>query len=220
MTAYQPGIPTGTVNLDVDYKNIKNNFGQLDTTYGTDHVPYSQALNNGFHNIIREVPFSTTASNPPKNQPVAQPAATPGIGTLFTAEVNDGVSIDTALYYLTGANKLQQLTRNLVPVGLTNGYTFLTGGFILQWGIVNGTTLPDNHFSPGVSNSVNFSTNNIAFPNNCFTIWTQGFYKTTNLPTNAATFAILNTFSKTGFVWRAATQSVAYTSFMWIALGN
>jgi hypothetical protein len=56
---YQPGIPTGLVNLDVDYQNLQDNFQQLDTTYGEDHYAYSDpSANNGFHNKITTPGYS------------------------------------------------------------------------------------------------------------------------------------------------------------------
>lgn len=128
MTSYQPGIPTGTVNLDVDYQNIQGNFQQLDTTYGTDHVAYSQATNNGYHNIIRLVPH-------------AIPSAISGIGQFFTQTINDGINSDQALYYLSGGNRQVQLTRNFQPTNGINGSSFLPGGLILNWGTATINTL-------------------------------------------------------------------------------
>ncbi len=155
MSTYQPGIPTGTVNLDEDYLNIQGNFQQLQTTYGIDHIALTDnsgtvpAGLNGAHKTLHMVPFSTTTSNPPNNQPVVAPAAVPGMGELFTAKINDGASTDEALYYKSGDNGyLTQLTRNFQPTPSTNGYTFLPGGLILQWGMkvstggVQSVTLP------------------------------------------------------------------------------
>lgn len=133
--SYQPGIPTGTVNLDTDYLNIQNNFTSLNTQFGIDHVPFSDPSGtiNGFHEDIHFNPVSTTATNPPNNYPPTTPAATPGFGQLFSPEVNDGLSIDTSLYYLSGGGRLSQLTRNFQPVANQNGRTFLPGGMIIQW---------------------------------------------------------------------------------------
>lgn len=162
MSTYQPGIPTGTVDLDVDYLNIQKNFTQLDTTFGVDHVTFSnQTPQNGYHAVIRFNPFSTTATNPPNNQPVAAPPTISGYGQLFSSQINDGINTDTALYFKTGGGRLQQLTRNFVPVGSGNGYTFLPGGLILQWGVVN---------SPGQSGSVAFNASNINFTSACFNV--------------------------------------------------
>jgi hypothetical protein len=221
MTAYQPGIPTGTVFLDLDYQNVQNNFQQLDTTYGTDHIAYSQAENNGFHTSVHLVPISTVASNPPNNNPATPPATTTGIGQLFSAQINDGINIDEALFFLTGGGRLLQLTRNFIPTSnSTNGYTFI-GGFILQWGVVNGTHGGDNHFNGGDTNSVTFATNNIAFPSSCLNIWTSLAYVAGDAPSSSTngTVSFETTFSKTGFTWSYNGTSASYTKFYWFAIG-
>lgn len=64
---YQPGIPTGTVTLDVDYQNLQDNFRQLDTTFGVDHYKFSDnTSNNGFHNKVTTPVY---AEDPPTTAP-------------------------------------------------------------------------------------------------------------------------------------------------------
>ena len=102
MTSYQPTIPTGLVNLDVDYKNIQNNFQQLDTTYGVDHIKYSQPTNNGFHNQVTMAQITTNTD------------------AVTTSTTN-------AIYALVkGAAPLLQFSRgisNSIPTPLTNIYS-------------------------------------------------------------------------------------------------
>ncbi len=212
MSSYQPGIPTGTVNLDVDYLNIQNNFQQLDTSFGVDHVTFSnQTAQNGYHQSIHFNPVSTTATNPPNNQPVIAPATTGGFGQLFSAQINDGINADEALYFLTGGNRLTQMTRNFQPtIAANTGTTFIPGGFILKFGRVTA--------SANTTGTVNLNTNGISFPNACFSVWTQPFYTGAN-PSGVATAAIkINT--PTSFTWTFITSSGAYTGFLWVALGN
>lgn len=205
MSIYQPGIPTGTVNLDVDYQNVQNNFRQLDTSFGVDHVTFSnQTAQNGYHTSIHFNPFSTTVTNPPNNQPPVVPAAVAGYGQLFSSQINDGINTDTALYFLTGGNRLMQLTRNFAPVALQNGYTFLPGGLILQWArfIASGNTGTLTFAAAGV----------IPFPNNCFIVILQGDDNTTaneNLLVTART--------PTSFSFKSMNSGKAYT---FLALGN
>ena len=138
--AYLPGIPTGSVPLDVDYQNLQNNFQQLDTQFTVDHVPFSNTSGtppagiNGYHQSVHFNPVSTTATHPPNNQPVTPPATTAGLGQVFGAEINDGINTDTALYFLSGGGRLSQLTRNIQPLVAANGYSFLPGGMLIQWG--------------------------------------------------------------------------------------
>lgn len=136
-SSYQPGIPTGLVFLDQDYANIQQNFQALDTYFGEDHVPFSVdtlAMPSGYHQDIHMVPISTVASNAPNNQPVNGYTATPGFGQIFSAQINDGINIDEALYFLSGGNRLVQLTRNFAPILANKGVTMLPGGLILNWG--------------------------------------------------------------------------------------
>lgn len=161
MPTYQPGIPTGTEDLNVDYKNIQDNFTVLDTSFGIDHVPFSSTTaQNGYHEDVHFNPFSTTTTNGPNNYvaataappitsvqypdqaAVAPPAVPPvvaGIGQLWSAEVNDGIGTpDTGLYWLSGNGLKVAMTRNFNPSALLgSGSTFLPGGFILQWGALN-----------------------------------------------------------------------------------
>lgn len=211
MTMYQPGIPTGTVNLDQDYQNIQDNFQQLNTTYGSDHVAYSIAPDNGYHKAIHFVSASTTVSNPPRNQPVAAPAAVPARGEIFSAQINDNIDTDEALYFQSGGGKVMQLTRNFVPRANARGYTFLAGGLILQWGFVSNNT-------PGNVGTVTFSdAPGIAFPSNCFTVLTQPY--TTDAPTAQLTIPI-DSITRLTFHWRFLTISNSYDGFFWTAIGN
>ncbi len=140
---YQPNIPTGSVNLDIDYKNLRGNFQKLDTSFGTDHVPFSDVTaQNGYHEDIHFNPVSTTATQPPPNYdsalqyPAAAglPPVVAGIGQLFSSGVNDSINTDTGLYWLSGNGLQVAMTRNFEPSHAANGSTFLPGGLILQWG--------------------------------------------------------------------------------------
>src|ERR1700721_1762511 len=166
MSTYQPNIPTGTVDLDIDYTNIQGNFNQLNVQFGVDHIPLNNTTGtfpsglNGIHTNIHFNPFSTTTSTGTNNYPVTPsggvfapgqtvlPSPTGGFGQLLSCQVNDGINTDEALYFLTGGGRPMQLTRNFQPAVGTNmdfpenGYTFLPGGFIIQWGTVALTTAP------------------------------------------------------------------------------
>lgn len=204
MTSYQPSIPTGTVPFNEDYQNIQNNFSQLNTTYGVDHVAYNVALNNGYHKSVHLVPVSTIASNPPNNQPINGYTATGGIGQILNAQINDGINMDEALYFLTGGNRLIQLTRNFVPVASTNGYTMLIGGLILQWGTSTKTTGGSTSFP-------------IAFPANCFGVLCTVFENNSNRH-----FVFVQTKSLSAFTVasRDSGGNDESNTFFWAAIGN
>ena len=212
---FNPLVPTGLVNLDVDYQNLQANNAQLDVTFGIDHTTFSNATaQNGYHKVIHQIPFSTTASNPPNNQPVVAPAAVSGFGQLFQAQIDNGLGADEALFFLSGGNKLTQLTGNLAPLAATNGYTSLPGGFIIQWGFKAQT-------SQGTG-TVLFTTSNINFPNNCFNVTATAVYNSNSAnPSGSSVMQIdTHTLSKLKFEYKMFTNSSAYTGFYWFAIGN
>jgi|SRR5271166_1199358 len=215
MTLYQPGIPTGTVPLNQDYLNIQKNFTQLNNTYLIDHVAFNVLLNNGYHKSVHLVSQSTTASNPPNNQPVVPPATTAGVGQVFSSQINNGLVTDTALYYLSGNGIVTQLTTptTLAPSPIANGYTYLPGGLILQWGTV--TTAPP---SSALTGTVTFPIN---FPNNIFMVNatshgnTSGGLASVNIRTTA-----IGPPSTFGWLYSSTGGSAGFNGFYWVAIGN
>jgi len=203
---YNPGVPTGSIPLNQDYLNLQANFTQINSQFLIDHVPLTSTSGippNGYHKAIHLVPVSTTASNPPNNQPINGYTATPGYGQIFDATINDGINTDQALFFLTGANRLMQLTRNFVPVASANGYTYLAGGLILQWG----------NFNPNISTVVTFP---IAFPANVFNI------QLTGSASNNSTFrngVATGTLTNTGFTWQGTVDS-HWTPIYYMVIGN
>lgn len=191
MTSYQSGIPTGTVNLDVDYQNIQNNFQQLDTTYGKDHVAYSQALNNGYHNFVRLVPQAT-------------PGVISNIGQIFDQTSNDGVNTDQTLFFKTGNNRLMQLTRNFMPTQAAKGATFLPGGFILNWGNIVTGNVPGDYSTLFLQK----------FPFAVYVVVGSG--QTVSSP-NTGAFVVSSSVSTSGFTVRNISNNI--NNFNWIAIG-
>ncbi len=107
MPVYQPGIPTGTVNLDVDYLNLQGNFQQANIVYGQDHYPFDNATpNQGFHNLVTTPPV---VNNPPDALPPATPV---GICRFYAYQKYAAMGI---LQWSRGPN-------NALPTPLTNIY--------------------------------------------------------------------------------------------------
>jgi hypothetical protein len=130
---YNLNIPAGPDNPSADRPLMTENTNSISGIIAVDHVGFD--LNNGgYHTVIHSIPFSTTGTNPPKNQPVVSPAATAGFGQIFTAQINDGINPDEALYFESGGGRVTQFTRNFTPTNAANGSTFLPGGLILNWG--------------------------------------------------------------------------------------
>src|SRR5258706_8887704 len=107
MSMYQPGIPTGTVNLDVDYQNLQDNFQQLDTTFGVDHIKFSQGTNNGFHTVVHLV-----------NQTI-DPVASTAAGQIYSKLATVPPGGDSQLFFETPLGGIQQISGNKA---LANGY--------------------------------------------------------------------------------------------------
>lgn len=198
---YQPGIPTGNLNLNEDYKNIQDNFSQLDTSFGVDHVKFSITPRNGYHKALHIIPQ-------------AAPATVAGIGELYCTTVNDGIANDQTFYFKTGGGLALQMTRNVLPKALANGYTFLPGGLLLQWGTILAT-------SGGATDLLTFSTNNIKFPSNCFSIYANPFYTGVAPDKNDghATIGFKN-LTDTSCTWYFITNSNKWAGFYWTAIGN
>lgn len=209
-TAYQPNIPTGTVNLDIDYQNLQTNFTQLNNIFGVDHTPFNLASQSGFHKSVHMIPQSS-GSYPP-----IPPATVAGVGQLFTALVNDGYNNSQALFFLTGGGNLRQLTSNFTPSAAANGNTFMAGGVTVQWGrqalgaggSVSGTTL--------------FATSNRSFANNCFCVFTTLISNTAagSASSNNSLFIRTTTVSNLGFSWRYNGGNSDFSGFYWLAIGN
>lgn len=208
--AYQPNIPTGSVPLNQDYLNIQGNFSTLNNTFSVDHSPLTGTLpptgTAGYHTQVHFVPFSNVSGNPPNNYPPTQPTATGGYGQLWSAQVNDGINSDEALFWLTGGGRNIQLTSNLVPVTTNNsnrnGYTFLPGGIIFQWGIKSKSSS---------ATTVKFNDANIDFPNKCFVVIAQPI-------SGGGSFYNVSSISQTQFDFVSTFPNG--TPFNWIAIGN
>lgn len=196
MSIYNPGIPTGTVNLDQDYKNIQNNFSQLDTSFGVDHTKFSanptSPVLNGYHNIIHQGPQTNS------------PSAIVGIGQTYVK----APAGDTQLYFRTGGGSVNRLTGNSAS---TNGYQYM-GMTLLQWGVAT------------ISATGN-QTVSVVFPNTNFTqTWNvQVSFIAKNGGTsssNASISVIGNTVNTLGFSASVnMSDTSAFTSFYWIAFG-
>lgn len=193
---YTPGYPPDGFSLGQTKATIRNNLDGTFETLGVDHInnngaPGSQPA--GYHNIAHFVPQG------------ANPAPVVGYGQLFSKIIND-VTTDEGLFWETGTGLVQQLTVNLVPVAAANGYSFLPGGIIIQWGVVP---------APGSSGTVLFATSNIDFPNNCFNV---SFTQRRDASTSAQGMYVNGAPTKLQFAYNGSSSSD--TALFWTAIGN
>lgn len=192
---YTQGYPPDGSSLGQTKSTIRDNLDGTFLTLAVDHInnngqPGSQPA--GYHNVIHSVPQG------------ANPLPIAGYGQLYSKTIND-YTTDQALFWETGAGLIQQLTVNLTPSATANGYSFLPGGIILQWGTVNAT---------GASNvTVNFP---ITFPANCFNVQISRLHSSSSPGSNSmwvnttpstSSFQIHN---DDGHTW----------AYYWFAIGN
>lgn len=200
---YTPGYPPDGSSLGQTKSTIRDNIDGTFQTLAIDHInnngqPGSQPA--GYHTIIHEVPQTSVNTVSGYNQVFSGVPGTLSVNSSTTAAIPSNG--DQQLYSLSGGGVLSQLTGYSAN---TNGYQWI-GGILLQWGKVT---------NPGQAGTVNFASNNVNFPNNCFSVMltmqrngstsTQGVYLN-GTPTR-------NSFSFTG-------SSSSANALFWIALGN
>ena len=193
MSLFNPLVPTGLLNLDVDYKNIQNNMQQLDTSFGVDHIPFSTTPNNGKHKKVTLI---------------VQPDPTPTLGQGVAYCKAAGFASEAQLFWtFAGLGTPLQITGSQFATGATNGYVPLMNGLLLQWGVIA---------TVGAVTPVTFNTLNVNFTTNCFIVNVTPNVAAVN---NSQQFTIL---SKTinGFVLGTNSGYAIGSNFFWWALGN
>lgn len=189
---YTSGIPIPTNSPSQDVGNMQQNTTTINNWVQTDHIGFNN-VQGGQH---KQITFSANE-------------AAPGLPNSSVAALFANLSNSQSWpFWQNGAGTVQLLGG--VPSAVANGYTFLPGGLILQWGtvspVVNQTLTP-----------VNFNTN---MPNNVFCVIVTE--KRTNSPNNVDTVYINSSSSGTPgtFSYYATTTGTGFASFSWIAIGN
>jgi hypothetical protein len=207
--SYNPNIPQPTDLLSDSQQDLLNNFTAANTSFGINHYAFDNGtVDNGKHKFVSLTTQGTTIAGSPATAATdvavynrSQVGLDSGKQNLYYKFQNQGAGIGTDVI----------LTRFLSPVSATNGYTFIPGGFFVQWGVVT---------TAATSGTVTFSTANVQFPSNCFNVSITPKY-TGAAPNGNATYAFdSSTLSNVKFDWTLNTNSGAYTGFYWIAIGN
>lgn len=213
MSTYLPNIPQPNDNLDISQTQLLGNFQALNTIFGINHYPFNDlSSSKGKHKFVT-MPITTTPAS--LDGEVVLYSQTTGALKSILKMVRDNVSqTDVALT----TNKVA------APVaGASNkapGYSWLPGEILVQWGYVTNTT-------GVVSGTVTFSSANVAFPNNLYTVLCQPTvlspsaskaYGVTVTPDNTLT-------NKNQFTWQVQTNDTTLSipkvvSFYWFAIGN
>lgn len=135
MNSYNPLIPTGLVNLDEDYVNIQQNFQQLDTSFGVDHVPFSISDQNGKHQYVHLLQSFQS--------PTVPSVPTVPVGQVAVYQRLDANSLPQLFFKANNRAFEYQLTTEASDTASENvfsqnpGWTFLPGGLLLQYGSVS-----------------------------------------------------------------------------------
>jgi hypothetical protein len=216
---YNRDIPFATNDPAVDQPDMQTNTNSIDSLINVDHLSFNTATgsqSDGYHKVIHQVPFSTTTSNPPKNNPPTLPAPISGVGEIISVQMNPktgvGGNADEVLFYQSGGGRYLQLTNVLGGAGNqalagTNGYTPLLGGIIFQWGEITA-------INTGITDIL-FVTANIDFPNTCFTVMAglrQGSVNTS--------IVVPGTTSISNKGFRLVTTPGRTDNYVWYAIGN
>lgn len=202
---YTTNIPFANNPPSVDQPNMEINTNSIDGIIAVDHVGFN-SNNGGYHTDIHMIPQGI------------DPAQITDIGQLYTKTVTFNGKTDAALFYRSGttlssSNSLTQITAPKGTSASANGYAFLPGGIIMQWGIINSPPMPS-----GTTTPLAFNTSNIDFPNNCFNI--QMTLINDGSTNNAQVMSIrIGSVSASGFSWNY-TGGSAYRGFYWVAIGN
>lgn len=189
---YTNAIPVGTNNPSQDWTNMNTNTTSISGLIAVDHIGFNTA-NGGYHNVVH---FS--------NQSV-DPGTIAGVGQEYTKTVGS----DQQLFYRSGGGVITQLTGPNAAVASGNGYTWLPGGILMQWG----TKTPVGNGNQ----TVTFTDANINFPNNCFVVSIS--IARTGSP-NGIDQLYVQSKSTTVFNYHTTTSGTGFASFDWIAIGN
>lgn len=192
---YKPLIPLPTDNLSVSQGDIKENFTVANTSFGINHYPFDDATaNNGKHKKV-SMPQTTIPTSVLGELILYNKGVSPG-GSSALFMVRDGVpATDTQL-------TCPEIT---APLSTAQGYTFLPGGIILQWGVVT--------FPPFLNAAQPF---NVAFPNACWNMQVS----MTGVSGSPNNIGIASTTLST-FNWKfTGSGTSSFTGFYWQAIGN
>ena len=190
--AYQPNIPTGTVDFDQDYLNLLGNFQQLDVSFGIDHLPFSNnTAQLGYHTVAHLI---TQSGNPPSST----------AGQVYSKVASIPSGGDTQLFYRTVNGGIEQISGSSAS---NNGFGWFSG-ILAQWGVISATSAS--------SVAVTFG---VAFPNNVFNAQvTRARTNASNPGANYVYYIDDSTFGNTGF--NIISQDGHTWIYYWFAVGN
>ncbi len=186
------GYPPDGSSLGNTKTTIRNNLDGTFEAFSVDHQDQNE-VSAGTHTKVQLL--NVAGSSPPSGLnngfETLYSQAIAGNGEVFFTRGNSGVGI--------------QLTGPGTPSAIANGFTFLAGGILMQWGSVN---------APGSSGTVSYPT---AFPNAMFSIQ---FNYARAVTSNAISFAINSAGTNTNSQFTYYSTSSGSNTLYWIAIGH
>lgn len=194
--SYNPNVPLSSQQISSTTVPIQTNFTVANTNIGIDHVDFTNAAppggNGGLHNKSTYVVQGSDPTAVTQGPIVyAKSVSYPGPVTRNELFMRQASGDGGAVIQLTE-------TRNSAPSG-TNGYSFLPGGVIMQWG---------TDAAVGNNGTVTFP---IQFPNACVNVQV-----TLNIGSSLSNIGI-NGFNQTDFTFR--TSAIGNVPITFFAVG-
>lgn len=198
--SYTSNIPLSGESLGSTRDRINQNFQQIDTVLAVNHVAFNDS-GEGKHTFL-QMPEQASAPATAVNEGGFYTKVVSGNTQFFMRNESSGSE-----YQISGMNDASFARFGAASATAPNGWTFLPGGLILQWGRVS---------SPGTSGTVTFATANRNFP-------TAILYVHLTLQhtgSGAETYTLQGSSppSTTQFVYRTSSSGASSVLF-WSALG-
>lgn len=193
--SYTTGIPRSGQSLGNSRPQVQGNFDYINTAFAINHVAFNSS-GFGKHKFVDLV------------EGLPDPVPAGGTNTVFSKV--GGVFALGELFYVRGAGGTPIQMTNGNILANANGYSFLPGGILVQWGSTTSS-------GTGTRN-VNFvADGNINFPTACWHVFAQTHI--TNV-SNGIVWTTAN-ISTTGFALGTNPEvTPSGTSFSWFAIGN
>lgn len=200
---YSADLPVSGDTLGGTRDRIRTNFQVIDTTLAVNHVAFGGAAGEGKHKFL-QMPEQGSAPSTAVNEGgfYTKVGTNPAETNIFFRGENSGFE-----YQLTKAIAASTGRFGSASSTAPNGWTFLPGNLILQWGSVT---------NPGTSGTVTFATSNINFPTGIIQVQCQLYHASS--ADESVTVRQDSLPSTTEFKYRT-TSSSANTILKWYALG-
>ncbi len=188
-------LPNSGQSLGVTRVPINTNFSLIQSAFAVNHVGFNNS-GAGKHKFVQ---MPAQASSP--GTAAAETA-------IYSRTALIGVSNETNLYWqfpgTAAAGPDVVMTRFITPSVTTNGITFLPGGLIMQWGILN---------TPGSAGTVFFTPlPQVTFPNAIFSVQLTGRKSGSDVSFSLDAVPLVDRFT-----YRADSSSAQ--ELYWIAIG-